>query len=136
MSCIFGIYKRGCHYVIPVQAKGGHDQISVVQAKQDIARRNQRFIGMRCRAISAPLSDERIAMFELTLQGDLVKVRPTSAIISLCQQRRSTKRQSSLIGNNACTRYRISVPSEKTPIIEYLFQTYWDPKHRKNRVSP
>jgi hypothetical protein len=71
----FGIDKRGCHYVIPVQAKGGADQISAVQAKQDIAWCSERFPGMRCRAISAQfLSDERVAMFELTLQADLVKV--------------------------------------------------------------
>jgi len=28
--------QAGCHYVIPVQAKGGNDQLSVVQTKQDI----------------------------------------------------------------------------------------------------
>lgn len=32
-----GIDKHGCHYVIPVQAKGGNDKISVVQTKQDLA---------------------------------------------------------------------------------------------------
>lgn len=31
-----GIDKLGRQYVIPVQAKGGRDQIAVVQAKQDI----------------------------------------------------------------------------------------------------
>jgi hypothetical protein len=71
----FGIDKRGCHYVIPVQAKGGNDQISVVQTKQDLAWCSQRYPGMRCRAISAKfLSDQRVAMFELTLQRDLIKV--------------------------------------------------------------
>ena len=71
----FGIDKRGCHYVIPVRAKGGADQISVVQTKQDIAWSGQRFPGMRCRAVSAQfLTDKQVAMFELTLQDDLVKV--------------------------------------------------------------
>jgi hypothetical protein len=71
----FGLDKRGCHYVIPVQAKGGKDQISVVQTKQDIAWCGQRFPGMRCRAISAQfMSDERVAMFELTLESEAVKV--------------------------------------------------------------
>jgi len=71
----FGLDKRGCHYAIPVQAKGGRDQISVVQTKQDIAWCSQRFPGMRCRAISAQfLSDERVAMFELTLVDEAVKV--------------------------------------------------------------
>ena len=70
-----GIDKNGCHFAIPVQAKGGKDQISVVQAKQDIAWVHQKFPGMRCRAISAQfMSDERVAMFELTIQDDIVKV--------------------------------------------------------------
>nr|VFK40547.1 MAG: hypothetical protein BECKSD772F_GA0070984_106215 [Candidatus Kentron sp. SD]VFK46059.1 MAG: hypothetical protein BECKSD772E_GA0070983_106614 [Candidatus Kentron sp. SD]VFK79237.1 MAG: hypothetical protein BECKSD772D_GA0070982_104117 [Candidatus Kentron sp. SD] len=32
-----GIDKRGAQFVLPVQAKGGADQLSVVQAKQDMA---------------------------------------------------------------------------------------------------
>jgi hypothetical protein len=71
----FGIDKHGCHYVMPVQAKGGSDQISVVQTKQDISWCTQKFSGMRCRAISVQfMSEERIAMFELTVAKDLVKV--------------------------------------------------------------
>lgn len=71
----FGIDKHGCHYVMPVQAKGGSDQISVVQTKQDIAWCTQKFAGMRCRAISVQfMTEERIAMFELTVADDLVKV--------------------------------------------------------------
>ncbi|WP_441230065.1 endonuclease [Tardiphaga sp. 215_C5_N2_1] len=70
-----GIDRHGCHYVIPVQAKGGKDQISVVQAKQDITWAEKKFPGMRCRAISAQfMADDRIAMFELTIQDDLVVV--------------------------------------------------------------
>ncbi len=71
----FGLDKRGCHYVIPIQAKGGSDQISVVQTKQDIAWCGQRYRGMRCRAISAQfMSDESVALFELTVEKDMVKV--------------------------------------------------------------
>lgn len=71
----FGLDKYGCHYIIPVQAKGGSDQISVVQTKQDIGWSAQRFPGMRCRAISAQfLPGDRVAMFELALQDDAVKV--------------------------------------------------------------
>jgi hypothetical protein len=70
-----GVDRNGCHYVIPVQAKGGKDQISVVQAKQDITWADKKFPGMRCRAISAQfMADDRIAMFELTIQNDLVVV--------------------------------------------------------------
>ena len=71
----FGLDRHGCHYVIPVQAKGGSDQISVVQTKQDIGWCTQRFPRMRCRAISAQfMSDQRVAMFELTIRDDAVKV--------------------------------------------------------------
>ena len=70
-----GLDRFGCHHMIPVQAKGGADQISVVQTKQDIAWCAERFPGMRCRAISAQfMSDERVAMFEVALQEDVIKV--------------------------------------------------------------
>jgi len=70
-----GIDKHGCHYVIPVQAKGGSDQISVVQAKQDIDWVLQKFSGVRCRAISVQfMGEDRVAMFELTVIDDTVLV--------------------------------------------------------------
>ena len=70
-----GIDKHGCHYVIPVQAKGGSDQISVVQAKQDIDWVLQKFSGVRCRAISVQfMGEDRVAMFELTVRDDTVLV--------------------------------------------------------------
>lgn len=70
-----GLDRYGCHYIIPVQAKGGADQISVVQTKQDIAWCLDRFPGMRCRAISAQfMSNERVAMFELAIEDDSIKV--------------------------------------------------------------
>lgn len=70
-----GLDKHGCHYVIPVQAKGGKDQIGVVQTTQDIRFVEQKFPGMRCRAISAQFMEGGlVALFELTLQDDEVKV--------------------------------------------------------------
>ena len=70
-----GLDKRGCHYVIPVQAKGGRDQIGIVQTAQDIRFADQKFPGMRCRAIAAQfLEGEVVALFELTLQADGIKV--------------------------------------------------------------
>lgn len=70
-----GLDKRGCHYVIPVQAKGGKDQIGVVQTTQDIRFVEEKFPGLRCRAISAQFMDDGvIALFELTLQNDEIKV--------------------------------------------------------------
>lgn len=70
-----GLDKNGCHHVIPVQAKGGKDRIGVVQTAQDIGFAGQRFPGMRCRAIAAQfMEDEVIALFELTLRDDEVRV--------------------------------------------------------------
>ena len=70
-----GIDKRGCHYVIPVQAKGGKDQIGSVQTVQDIRFVEQKFPDMRCRAITAQfMENEVVALFELTLQDDEIRV--------------------------------------------------------------
>ena len=66
-----GVDRLGCQYVIPVQAKGGNDQLSTVQAKQDIACCAEKFPNLVCRAISAQfIDDSRIAMFELQLDED------------------------------------------------------------------
>lgn len=70
-----GLDTRGCHYVIPVQAKGGSDQIGIVQTSQDIRFVAQRFPGMRCRPVAAQFMEgEIVALFELTLERDEVKV--------------------------------------------------------------
>jgi len=70
-----GVNKRGSHFVIPVQAKGGADKIGVVQSKQDIAWCAAKLPDLICRAISAQFLDEsRIAIFEITVEDDEVKV--------------------------------------------------------------
>ena len=70
-----GLDKHGCHYVIPVQAKGGNDQISVVQTTQDIQCCAQKYPGLRCRPISAQfVSSDQIALFELTVEDDEIRV--------------------------------------------------------------
>ena len=70
-----GLDKHGCHYVIPVQAKGGSDQIGVVQTTQDIRFAEQKFPGMRCRSVSAQfMQDGVVALFELTLEDRQVRV--------------------------------------------------------------
>ena len=70
-----GIDKYGCHFAVPVQAKGGKDQIGVVQTTQDIRFVEERFPGMRCRAISVQfMAAGVVAMFELTLQNDELRV--------------------------------------------------------------
>jgi hypothetical protein len=70
-----GIDSQGCQYVLPVQAKGGNDQLSVVQTKQDIACCAEKFPELICRAISAQfMEDDLIAMFELTIEDGHVRV--------------------------------------------------------------
>lgn len=70
-----GIDRRGCHYIIPVQAKGGKDQIGIVQTAQDIKFVNEKFPGLMPRAIAAQFIENNvIVLFELTLQDDEVKI--------------------------------------------------------------
>lgn len=70
-----GIDRLGRHYVVPVQAKAGTDRISSVQARQDLQWCSEKFPSIVCRAVSAQfMPDERIAMFELTLQNNEVSV--------------------------------------------------------------
>lgn len=70
-----GIDRHGRQFVIPVQAKGGKDKHGVVQTSQDIAYCEKKFPELVCRAVSAQfMSDERIAMFELTIQDGAVRV--------------------------------------------------------------
>ena len=70
-----GLDKHGCHYVIPVQAKGANDQVGIVQVNQDIFFVNERFPGFRCRAIAAQRLDEQIVvLFEVSLRDDRIEV--------------------------------------------------------------
>lgn len=70
-----GVDRNGCQYVIPVQAKGGSDQLSVVQTKQDLDCCKEKFPNLVCRSVSAQfMSDDLIALFELTLEDEMVKV--------------------------------------------------------------
>jgi hypothetical protein len=70
-----GVDRHGFQYIVPVQAKGGNDQLSTVQARQDIACCAEKFPELVCRAISAQfMDDSRIALFELCVDEDgLVK---------------------------------------------------------------
>lgn len=70
-----GVDRHGVQYVLPVQAKGGSDQLSVVQSKQDMACCAEKFPNLVCRSISTQfMEDDRIAMFELTVEDDQVRI--------------------------------------------------------------
>ncbi len=67
--------KSGCQYVIPVQAKGGHDKHGIVQTSQDIACRKEKFPSLICRPVSVQfMDDSKIAMFELIEEKGEIKV--------------------------------------------------------------
>lgn len=71
-----GIDNEGRHFVIPVQAKGGKDQLSVVQTKQDIDYCAEKFEGLTALPVSVQfMDDDRIAMFLLKVEDDQIKIR-------------------------------------------------------------
>lgn len=70
-----GLDKNGHQYVIPVQAKGGNDKHGSVQTRQDVLCCQEKFSSLTCRAVSAQfMADDRIALFELCVIDDEVKV--------------------------------------------------------------
>ncbi len=70
-----GIDKRGVHYVLPVQAKGGTDKLAIVQIEQDFAVCASKFPGLICRAIAAQfMRNELIALFELEQTEEGIRV--------------------------------------------------------------
>jgi hypothetical protein len=70
-----GIDKRGVHYVIPVQAKGGTDRIGIVQIEQDLAVCETKFPGLICRLIAAQFMEEdMIALFECEKTEEGIRV--------------------------------------------------------------
>jgi hypothetical protein len=70
-----GVSRSGSQFIIPVQAKGGNDQLSTVQTRQDMAFCAARFPELICRPISAQfMSRDAIALFELGEDGQDVSV--------------------------------------------------------------
>src|SRR6266511_2817117 len=71
-----GVDRQGAHYVIPVQAKGGKDRMSVVQIEQDIAVCAAKFKDAVCRPLGAQfIQPDLIALFEFETTSDGVRVR-------------------------------------------------------------
>lgn len=70
-----GVNRHGAHFVIPVQAKAGSDQLGIVQTKQDIKCCEEKFPNLICRPISTQfLDNDIIAMFEMILDGNQIRV--------------------------------------------------------------
>jgi len=70
-----GVNRNGQQFVVPVQAKGGSDKLAAIQTAQDVACCRQKFPMLTCRPVSAQfMADEVIALFELAMKGDEVKI--------------------------------------------------------------
>ncbi len=63
-----GIDKKGVHYILPVQAKGGSDQLGIVQIEQDFAMCQLKFPNLVCIPIAAQfIKDDLIAVFSFEM---------------------------------------------------------------------
>jgi hypothetical protein len=70
-----GLDKRGVHYVVPVQAKGGKDQLGTVQIEQDIAMCRYKFSSLICIPVAAQLMENNlIALFSFEYSGKGVSI--------------------------------------------------------------
>lgn len=70
-----GVDKFGRHFIIPAQAKVGNDKIGYAQLYQDLAYCRDKYPNLICRALSAKfMAEGAIALFELTISGDAVKI--------------------------------------------------------------
>lgn len=66
-----GINNNGQHFIIPVQAKGGKDQVGYVQVQQDLEWCRSNMQNLTPRAIAAQfMEDGVIAMFEVTIKNE------------------------------------------------------------------
>ncbi len=67
-----GIDKKGAHYIIPIQAKGGSDQLGIVQIEQDYAMCATKFRKLICIPVAAQFMDVNLIAlfaFEMTAKG-------------------------------------------------------------------
>lgn len=70
-----GIDKRGAHYIIPVQAKGGTDKLGIVQIEQDFAIGASKFPTLICKPIAAQfMSNGTIALFEFEMNNSIIAI--------------------------------------------------------------
>jgi len=70
-----GIDKRGVQYVFPIQAKGGSDQLGIVQIEQDFALCASKFPQLICRPIAAQfIEDNLIALFAFEQDDEAVVI--------------------------------------------------------------
>lgn len=70
-----GTDKRGAQYVFPAQAKGGNDQIGIVQIEQDFALCASKFPQLICRPVAAQfMEDDLIALFSFDMDEQGISI--------------------------------------------------------------
>ena len=70
-----GVDRRGAQFVFPVQAKGGTDQLGVVQIEQDFALCVEKFPHLICRPIAAQFIEENlIALFSFEEGAEDIRI--------------------------------------------------------------
>ncbi len=70
-----GLDKHGAHHILPVQAKGGSDVLSVIQIWQDFRVAEQKFANLIARPIAAQfMGDDVIALFEFEEVNDEITI--------------------------------------------------------------
>jgi hypothetical protein len=70
-----GIDKHGAHYVLPVQAKAGRENLGPIQIEQDIALCTFKFPNLVCRPIGAQfITPDSIALFEFEMTEEGIRI--------------------------------------------------------------
>jgi len=70
-----GLDEHGAHYILPVQAKGGSDSLSVIQIWQDLRVAEQKFPNLIARPVAAQFMERSvIALFEFQESNDEITI--------------------------------------------------------------
>lgn len=70
-----GIDRHGSHHILPVQAKGGTDRLSIIQIWQDFRVAEQKFDSLTARPIATQfLNDKSIALFEFSESRNKISI--------------------------------------------------------------
>ena len=70
-----GLDKQGAHYIFPIQAKGGTDQIGAVQIEQDFLICREKYPDAIGRPLAAQfLDNQTIVLFEFALSDEGLKI--------------------------------------------------------------
>ena len=70
-----GLDEHGAHYILPVQAKGGSDSLSVIQIWQDLRVAGQKFPDLIARPVAAQFMEQSvIALFEFQESKDEITI--------------------------------------------------------------